>query len=597
MLHRLLILFGSLVVSAVLSPASAHAASAPVTVAVLAPEGESEASRDWGRMESYLNHRLPTQRFQLRFFDLAGLQRAVAAGAVDFVVTNPGHYVELELAYGAYRIATLEGTAALAPTAAIASAVIVRAARGDLVTLRDLAGQRVMAVGEGAFGGYQLAWRELRRVGVEPQRDFAELQFSGFPLQKIVQAVMAGESDAGIVRACLLENMVRRGEVPAGALRVLAQPAGDSFPCARSTPLYPDWPFAALRHTPHALSKQVATALLAMPVTPDGFGWTVPTDYQQVHALFRELQIGPYASLAEGGVGALLERYRPWLYGLALLVVMWLVHTVRVEYLVHARTRALRAAMAARQEAEAEARQQQERIDHLARLGILGELSSMLAHELNQPLAAIGNFARGMERRIEAGRLDAGPLLDASQEIAEQAERAREIMQRIRSFAHKREGERRPLRLAEAVEAAVHLFAGIGSQAPRVDCHLDPLARAVADRLQIEQVLLNLLKNGLDAMAGIGSAERLIRVTLEREAGTCHLCVSDTGAGLAPAARERLFEPFFTTKPEGMGLGLAICKSIVEAHGGRLWAQANPAGRGLQVCFTLPELAGDLPDG
>lgn len=569
-------------------PATGDAAVRPLTVGVLAPEGPVAARTQWAEVAQAIGRQLARADVDFRFFDLAGLSAAAQAGQVEFVITNPGHYVELEMRAGAHRIATLEPADAGAPGAGTASAIVVRQERNDLRALRDLARRHVLAVDAQAFGGYQIAWRELRAQGVEPRRDFARLEFAGFPLQSIVLAVWRGEADAGIVRACLLEQMEARGEIPRGALRVLGAVGDTAFPCARSTRRYPAWPFAALRHTPPTLSRQLATALLAMPPTTQGVRWTVPTDYQEVHALFRELQIGPYAHLADPPLADLIVRYRGWLYGLAALVLAWLAHTIRVEYLVRARTRELEAALAARATAEAESRRQQEKLDHLARLGILGELSSMLAHELSQPLAAIGNFARGIARRLENGRSEPEPLLAASREIAEQADRAREIMDGIRGFARKRPSRREPVALATVVDSAVALFGAIGTESPPVHRELDRALRARVDTLQIEQVLLNLLKNALDALAGIPPAQRTISVVLRKDGDQARVCVSDNGCGLGAADRARLFEPFFTTKPEGMGLGLTLCQRIVEAHGGRLWAEDTGGAPGLTVCFTLP---------
>lgn len=579
----------------------AGSAAAPIRIGILAPEGEAEAFRNWRQVGDYLNRALPESVFQLAYFNLGDLRDAVAAKRLDFAITNSGHYVELEAAYGVHRIATLDNARVPSPDQAVASAVVVRAERRDLRHLTDLRGKRLLAVDERAFGGYQLAWYALYKRGIEPRRDLADLVFTGFPLQAIVEGVARGRADAGVVRACVLEAMAARGEIRLADFRVLDAPAGDGYPCLRSTDLYPDWPFAALRDTPHALAKRVAAALLAMPADADGLSWTVPTDYQPIHAVFRELRAGPYAYLQKDSLSAFLKRYRMWFVFAAALLLGWIVHTVRVEQRVHTRTRELREALDARAEMERQSRQQQEKLDHLARLGILGELSSMLAHELNQPLSAIGNFARGMERRIEAGRMDPEPLLEASREVAEQADRAREIMQRIRAFTRKRESRREPARLGEVIASAVTLFAGMGEQAPRVAVDADAEAVVLADRLQIEQVLLNLLKNGMDAMRDTPAGERLLRIECGRESGgQCRVCVLDRGTGLDEIGRAHLFEPFYTTKPDGMGLGLSLCKRIVEAHGGRLWAEPGPqaeqSGRGLAVCFTLPLAENRAPD-
>src|SRR3546814_520501 len=159
-----------------------------------------------------------------------------------------------------------------------------------------------------------------------------------------------------------------------------------------------DGPCATLRHTSPELAREVAGALLQMPATDDGLRFTVPADYQSVHDLFRELQVGPYAYLHEQGIAALARRHWPILALLGTLLLLWLLYTFRVEKLVHARTRALRETLEERKHIETRMRSTQESVDHLSRLSILGELSTTLAHELSQPLASI---ARSEEHTSE----------------------------------------------------------------------------------------------------------------------------------------------------------------------------------------------------
>lgn len=567
-----------------------RADAAAVTVGILAPQGEIQAAQAWSELAEVLHAALPERQFVLKHFDLPGLNTAVAGAQVDFFIANSGFYVNMEAAHGARRIATLQSPQALSPAEGIASAVLVRRGRPDLRTWTDLKGKRLMGVNANAFGGFQLVWREMKAAGVDPHTDLEALQFAGFPLQNIVTAVRRGDTDAGIVRACLLEEMVRQGQARADEFDVL-MPQGGPYSCARSTPLYPDWPFAALKRTPNDLAKHVATALLAMPPSADGYAWTVPTDYQPVRELFRDLEIGPYADLRERSVAGFVRRHWPW-FALALAGLLgWGVHSLRVNRLVARRTAQLRQALAERERMEQEARAQQDKLDHLSRLGVLGEMSSMLAHELNQPLAAIANFARGMARRIEAGRVEPGPLLAASNDIAEQAQRASGIMQRIRGFVGKRTVRRERLDLRATMDGAAALFASMSTQPPGLEQVFDDDARGPwvqADRLQVEQVLLNLMKNALDAMAALPAAQRRIVLHARPDGEYFRVSVTDNGSGLAPDAIDHLFQPFFTTKPDGVGLGLAICKRAVEAHGGRLWAQPGPQGQGLSLYFTLP---------
>lgn len=554
-----------------------------VRVGLLGYRGAERAVSEWDATLRHLSDSLPGHRFVGVPHDLPGLYQAVAAGAVDFVITNPGHYVELEAAHGVTRIATVETVGGPSPSAAVGSALVVRADREDLQTLSDLRGQRLGAVLPEAFGGFRVAWRELAAAGIAPHEDTA-LRFLGFPMEGIVAALDAGEVDSGILRACLLEQMAAEGRLRLEDYRVLGSGPGgaraaDGLHCLTSTRLYPDWPFAKLAATPDVLAKQVGMALLAMPASA-GHAWTVPVDYQPVHELFRDLAIGPYEALDRRTVLEVLRPYWPWFALAALALLWWVVHATRVEVLVRRRTEELRAA-------HAEARRQRQEKEHAARLALLGEMASSLAHEINQPLAAIANYANGCERRIAAGA-DPQGVAEGVRLIAGQAERAAAIIKRVRSFVAKRGSEVAPLDVAQAVHTAVDLFRDAGARRDMaLSVAIAPnLPRVRGDRLQLELVILNLLQNAADATAG--KSERLLRVTAGvDETGAIMVAVSDNGVGLPADLRDRLFEPFFTTKPQGMGLGLSLSRSIVEAHGGRLWAEDLPCG-GARFRFTLP---------
>ncbi|WP_300757471.1 sensor histidine kinase [Janthinobacterium sp.] len=565
-----------------LAASLASAADLPeIRIGVLAYKGADAVPQDWSYVTRHLQASIPGVRFVLADYDQAGLTRAVHAQIIDFAITSSGHYVALEHSDGASRIATLESPWTDSPRLGIGSTIVVRQS-APLHDLADLKGKNVMAVAPDAFGGYQIAAREWKEAGIDPARDLASLRYSGFPSQQIIAAVRSGTADAGIVRTCLLEQMVAQGQVAANELRVITTRPIAGFRCATSSRLYPDWPFVTLRQTSPALAKQVALALLAMPRTEQGYSWTVPSDYQSVDELFRELRIGPYAYLNKLTFDAALERYWGWMLLVLALLVAWAVHTVRVEYLVSRRTQQLRAL-------QEQARQQQARQDHTARLAILGEMASAIAHELNQPLAAIGNFARGMVRRIEAGRLEPAPLFEGAQEIATQSERAGAIIRHIRAMAQKRPAQSTKFALSDTVEQAVALFRAAHPHAQIVTEMNAGQAQVLADPQQVQQVLLNLLKNALDAQTENGNPDQRVSVLLQRDDGACSVTVRDAGCGLDEAHFARLFEPFFTTRAEGLGLGMSLSKSIIESFGGTLTAHANDDAPGLTVCFRLPE--------
>jgi len=565
-----------------------------VAIGVFAYQGERASTSDWNPLINYLNQALPEHSFRLENHDAESLRKAIAEQRIDLVITNPGHYITMEAEFGLSRIATLESFGVSAAKA-LGSVVLVRSDRTDLRELSDLAGKRVAAVAPDAFGGYLLAAQEMLHRGVDPEFNLKEVLFVGLPMNKVVAAVLEGKVDAGIVRACVPEQMVRDAQLQSADFRVLSPRHEDQFPCALSTPLFPNWPLAVTRQTDTVLAKRVAHALLSMPQTADGMGWTVPADYQPVHDLYRELRVGPYAYLREVTPEGLIRRFWPWLLGILAALVAWIVHAIRVEHLVHRRTTQLRDSLSARDRAESQMRESQEQMEHLSRLSVLGELSGNLAHELNQPLTAIGTYARTVLRRQDSGRLSSDDVSEACVQIASEAERAGGIVQRIRHFAKKRVAVREPVNLALIAQEARHLIVGMMASPPEVhiDNRLSQHCRVLADGPQIQQVLLNLIKNAIDAGRNLPPERQSIHVIIDTVDHWLHLQVIDRGCGLAQPLLENLFQPFFTTKPDGLGLGLPICKTIIEAHGGRLWAAPNADGRGMFFTFSLP--CHDLP--
>ena len=243
-----------------------------------------------------------------------------------------------------------------------------------------------------------------------------------------------------------------------------------------------------------------------------------------------------------------------------------------------------------RRRTEEAALRHQERLEQTSRLITMGEMASSLAHELNQPLSAIANYCMGSVNRLKTGDYRQEDILAAMEKASTQAERAGKIIRRTREFVKKSEPNRAPARLADIVEEAIgfaEIEARKASVAIRVDLPPD-LPPVFADRIMIEQVVLNLVKNGIEAMQQAHAVERELVVGARRdEAGMVEVTVADRGHGIDGEAAEKLFAPFYTTKQEGMGMGLNICRSIVEYHGGRLWAQPNPGG-GSVFRFTLP---------
>jgi two-component system, LuxR family, sensor kinase FixL len=241
------------------------------------------------------------------------------------------------------------------------------------------------------------------------------------------------------------------------------------------------------------------------------------------------------------------------------------------------------------QQTQARLQELQSELVHISRLSAMGEMASALAHELNQPLAAISNYMKG-SRRLLAGSKDpnAAKIENAMDRAAEQALRAGQIIRRLRDFVSRGESEKRVESLSKLIEEAGALgLAGAREQSIQLRFNLNPeFDLVLVDRVQIQQVLVNLFRNALEAMAQSPQRE-LIASNAGVADDMIEVAVSDTGHGFQEDVKSSLFQTFFTTKETGMGVGLSISRSIIEAHGGRMWAEDNPAG-GATFRFTLP---------
>ena len=243
-----------------------------------------------------------------------------------------------------------------------------------------------------------------------------------------------------------------------------------------------------------------------------------------------------------------------------------------------------------RQETEARLQELQSELIHISRLTAMGEMASTLAHELNQPLSAIANYIKGSRRLMENEADERwGRLRDALEKAADQALRAGDIIRRMRDFVSRGESERRVESIAKLIEEASALaLVGAKEHGVRVRFQFDSNHDLVlADKVQVQQVLLNLVRNAIEAMVEVEGEDRdLVLSTAPAGDDMVEVSVADTGPGLAEEVARQLFQPFVTTKRHGMGVGLSISRTIIQSHGGEIWAEPNPAG-GTVFRFTL----------
>ena len=287
-----------------------------VRIGVLAKRGCERCIEKWSPTAKYLSKRIPGYSFRIVPLDYKEIGQAVKVENVDFILVNPALYVEMEVLYGASRIASLKKRRTRGIYENYGGVVFCRSDRDDIRTYADLKGKSFMAVDPNSFGGWIAGWREMKEKGIDPYRDFRQLLFGGTH-DAVVYAVRDGRVDAGTVRTDTLERMQTEGKIRIRDFHVIHEHGGGKVSAnfIHSTRLYPEWPMAKLSHTSDELAEKVASELLKMP--PDSpaakaagcAGWTIPLNYQSVRECLKELRIGPYRDYGKVTLGETVRNY------------------------------------------------------------------------------------------------------------------------------------------------------------------------------------------------------------------------------------------------------------------------------------------------
>jgi two-component system sensor histidine kinase TtrS len=574
-----------------------------VRIGVLAFRGPQICLRRWQPTADYLTTRIEDYQFKIIPYAYQELNRAIKEGEIDFVLTNTGHYVMMEARFGISRIATLQTQAKADRSNLFGAVIFTRKDRTDITSLEDLRGKRFMGVTKNGFGGFQMAWRELKSRGIDPFSDFSTLKFSEFPQDNVAYAVRDGQADAGTFRTGMLEYMAAEGRIDLADFKILEPVRYDGFKPMVSTRLYPEWPLTKLKTTDGKLAKKVAIALLSMSENDEAAqlgvysGWTVPLDYQPVYELFRDLQIGPYAQLGQVSLSKVVQQFGPWIVGAITFLLFVMVWSARTEMLIKKRTNELSLAneelaqqIAERHKAEETARRRQAELARVAEMNSMGELASGIAHELNHPLATITNYATGCIRRLRAGNDNRDEVLDILERVSNQATRASQIIRSLRESMRDDKRRWEQIDLNKTIRDVTDLLEfNLRNSNTQLSLHLAPdLPAILADPIQIEQVLLNLVGNAIDAVEANDNPTRRITITTSlNDQRQIIVTITDSGTGIPEDLRSKLFNPFVTTKKEGMGLGLSISCSIVKEHGGKIWI-GESSESGSTFYFSLP---------
>lgn len=537
------------------------------------------------RTKRVIRSAFPSHQVIFRVFSRGDLATAIRAGQVDFAIGDADFIAQAQMEGSLRLIASLWPAESHDVNSASSAVFFTRSQSLDVQSFAQLSDHPVAAANPASFSGYLIPLYELARRGYA-SGFMNELYFSG-SYENVVRDVLSGKAAAGMLPACILESLDKAGVASMSEIRVINPRRVNELKCVHSTDIFPSLAVASLPKTDPGLEKAFAAALLSMPHEGGQAQWSLPASMQKIFDVYYELKIGPYQYLAQWSLQRFLLEHAGAVALAAVLVLMILSYAAVLQAMVQKRTAALQRVIEDRDRIEEEVTASREHISALERTGIIGQMSSMIAHELKQPLGAINNFGNGLLRRMKRGPVDQQVLHDALEEIVGQGTRAAEIVDRVRGYAKHPDPVVQVQDMKPVLEKAITEFKHIHPEAPGILLKCLPYSWADVDAWEIQLAVVNLLKNASEALHGCPDPE--IIVALQEVEGQWQLTVADNGREIAKEQTDLFFEPLHSGKMSGMGLGLSIVANIAERHKGHALARPNEAlGHGCVMVIVLP---------
>ncbi|QQX78291.1 PhnD/SsuA/transferrin family substrate-binding protein [Shewanella sp. KX20019] len=586
MLTRLFLIF--LFTSIVISFGSYASSPDPVRVGVLAYAHPDNVAERWQPTINRLAQDL-SRPFTLVALTPDQLDNYVAQGRLDFLITNALTGVSYKKDYGTSSILTLVPLGNNDPTRSVGSALITRSGKA-VIDFDDLEDLTAVSTDKQAFGGFLIFAGEMAHNGLNPFNHFKQLKFVGFPQKKLLQLVVNGEADIAILPTCVFENAIRAANIDPSSLHVVLTKNNPGFHCQSSSQLYPYYSFSKLGKTDYHLATKVIQSLLSIQSTDQAAtqgrynSWSATVNDSEVFKLLKQLQQWPFVT----NWTSIFKTALPWVIVAAIMLLLGYIHHLRVKRLVVLRTRDLKAETQLHTQTQQALLEQTKQFYKAQRVLLTGEMASGIAHELNQPLAGIRYLTQGCIYRLSEEQSD---LKDAMSKAILQVDRAQSTIKRFRHFCQQ-PSVMSHCSLNQILEDTLCLMGAEFARMQMTPIFNSEEVYITADPSLLQQVFVNIIRNALDATDAVNSPK--LTISLTKQDQYAQICFIDNGTGLSDSALERLFFPFETSKENGLGLGMIICKRIIEEHNGEIKAHnnrdENPSNgtSGLTISIRLP---------
>lgn len=536
----------------------------PLRLAIVNTYGQNLFNLYYGRTLQAIREAIAPRALEIRIYGPDTFLDAAIGGQFDMSIASYGLTSIMLRKTGGARVLTAVSRRLPNPYAANGAAVIVRADRGDINTFDDLPGKSLGAMSITAFAGWLVPMAELTTHGIDVKKSFLDIKVTGEPMTQILDLVHSGKADVGFVVNCLLEDMETTGRYKASEFKVIGDLSGKTgSACRHSTQLYPNWSFAIKPQMSPTEAKTVVMALLAMPEADDlSVNCTMTPDTTGADAVFQQFKL-PYA--AGFGLRDLLLEHSGAVFGLLAIGLVLVVNIFILTAAVRIRTKQTERALAEKMQSDLDARRAALKLQTMEKLSAVGTLSSMAAHELKQPLTVVNNYAGSLRRRLMRSDVPREVLIEALTEIEESGLKAAEVIDLVRGYASNKERLFVRTDLADNAEHVMlrhRKYEGI----VRTDFCLGTFV--LADPVELELILTNLLKNALAAVSDVENPQVDFKVW--HDDGYAYVSIADNGKSLSDEQFAQIGQWGKTTKKNGMGMGLPIVKSLLEAHSGSL---------------------------